>query len=54
MSFFKDTSKSKKGASVSREFALFNRISGIYLTYHLLKIRIINIEHVIYSLEVEL
>ena len=44
MQFDMDKFRSKNGASLSEEFALFNWSSVIYLTYHLFKIRIINIK----------
>ena len=40
MPFVMDKSKSKKGASVPKEFK--TNFSEIYLTYHLFEIRIIN------------
>ena len=42
-----DKFKSKKRVSVSKELALLNWFSGIYLTYHLFKIKIIKINQVI-------
>ena len=48
MPFVTDKFKSKNGASVSEEF------SGIYLTYHLFKIRIIKLSKSSKYLEVEL
>ena len=44
MPFVMDKPKSKKGASVSEEFTLFNCNSVGYLTYHVLEIRNINIK----------
>ena len=45
MPFVIDKIKSKNEASVSEEFALFNWSSiGYIFTYHLFKIRIINIK----------